>query len=229
MTANNRLAVFSLASLLVVGATPGKASVAAFASFDEKVENAAAIVVGKCIRTESRFDPTGRWIVTYSTFAVEQSLKGTAAQTVTVVTPGGSVNGIHQESVGIPSFHEGSENVLFIRDSKLGPTLLYFDQGAYDVRRDGGGEAVVAPVASDMVHIDTQRGVAVPAEAPRTLQQLRSDIERSMRERHQQMSMIPSRAQTTRATLTSIILDNKLVIGAAILGVALAAWQLWRR
>jgi hypothetical protein len=37
------------------------------ATFDDKVDRAASIILGKCLRQESRFDPSGRWIVTYST------------------------------------------------------------------------------------------------------------------------------------------------------------------
>jgi len=232
MTANNRFAVLSLAALLGVSAVPARASVAAAASFDEKVDNAAAIVVGKCIKTESKFDPSGRWIVTYSTFQVEQSMKGSPVQTITVVTPGGSVNGIHQDSIGVPAFREGSENVLFIRNSKLGPTVLYFDQGAYDVVRSSKGEPLIAPVASDVVHIDTQRGVAVPAEQPRTLNEFRGAVDLSMKTaagRRQQMEVMTGRKRASESPLTNIWSRNKLLIAAALVGLALAAWQLWRR
>jgi len=233
MTPTRPLAFLSLAALLGISAAPAHASVAAAASFDEKVDNAAAIVVGKCLKTESRFDPSGRWIVTYSTFAVEQSMKGAPAQTITVVTPGGSVNGIHQSSVGVPEFREGSENVLFIKNSKLGPTILYFDQGTYDVVHDAKGAAVVAPVASDVVHIDTQRGVAVPAEQPRTLDEFRGAVDLSIRTagtRRQQMEIIAARQRTAKSsTITSIVANNKLLILAALIGILIAAWQLWRR
>src|SRR5262245_45622538 len=111
MTPNNRFTALAAAlALLVVPAA--HAAVAAAASFDEKVENAAAIILGKCIRTESKFDPTHRWILTYSTFAVEKSFKGGAAGEVTLVTPGGSVGGLHQETVGVPAFEQGDEHVL---------------------------------------------------------------------------------------------------------------------
>jgi len=75
MTPNNRLT--ALAAALVLLAVPAAhAAIAVAASFDDKVDNAAAIILGKCIRTESKYDPSGRWIVTYSTFAVEKSFKG---------------------------------------------------------------------------------------------------------------------------------------------------------
>src|ERR1041385_870637 len=128
MTPNNRLLALALTAAL--GSTAALASVETAAPFEEKVDNAASIVVGRCVKNESRWDPSGRWILTYSTFKVTNTFKGAPQPEVTVVVPGGTVGGVHQSSVGLPSFAEGSENVLFIRHSKVGPTGLYSDQGA---------------------------------------------------------------------------------------------------
>lgn len=232
MTPNNRFAALAFTIAFGGVAVPSaRATLATAAPFDEKVEKAVAIVVGRCVKSESRWDPTHRWIVTYSTFKVSNTIKGTAAQEVTVVVPGGSVGGMHQSSVGLPAFSEGSENVLFIRNTNAGPTVLYFDQGAYNVTTNARGEKIVAPVASDVVHIDTQRGVAVPAEAPRTLNQFKTDVERAVRdasERKQRMEMLRTRPQSG-PTLRSMIIDNKLILGALFAGLLVAAWQLFRR
>src|SRR3954454_24737062 len=131
MSPNNRITALA-AALLLLALPAVHAAVVAAASFDEKVDNAAAIILGKCIRTESKLDPSGRWIVTYSTFAVEKSFKGDTAQEVTLITPGGSVGGVHQSSVGVPEFRQGDEHVVFVKNTRLGPTVLYFDQGTYD-------------------------------------------------------------------------------------------------
>ena len=229
MSPNNRLLALALTAAL--GSASAYASLETAAPFEEKVDNAAAIVQARCVRNESRWDPSGRWILTYSTFKVLDTFKGTPAQEVTVVVPGGTVGGMHQSSVGLPSFAEGSENVLFIRNSKVGPTVLYFDQGAYDVRTNDRGEKVIAPVATDAVHIDAQRGVAVPAEAPRDLKTFKSDIDRAIRsaaDRRQQMELLRAKKQQG-PTLRAMILDNKLILAALAIGLALAAWQLFRR
>ena len=184
------------------------------------------------MRTESRFDPSGRWIVTYSTFAVEKSLKGTAAGEVTLVTPGGSVGSVHQSTVGIPAFRQGDEHVVFVKNTRLGPTVLYFDQGTYDVSAGEHGQRIVAPVATDLVTVDTQRGMAVsPGDAPRTLEQFESAVRDSMRaaaERKQKMSAAPA-VKPHPASLVDTLADNKLLMALALLGIALAAWQLRRR
>src|SRR6266550_7416403 len=119
MTANKR--VWALAISAVLASVPAvHATLATAASFDEKVDKAASIFLGKCVRTESRFDPSGRWILTYSTFAIEKSFKGAASGEMTVVTPGGSVGSIHQSTVGITPFREGDEHVVFLKNTKLG-------------------------------------------------------------------------------------------------------------
>jgi len=232
MTPNNRFAALALTVALGGVAAPGaQASMATAAPFEEKVDNAVAIVVGRCVKSESRWDPSGRWILTYSTFKVSNTIKGAPAQEVTVVVPGGTVGSIHQSSVGLPAFSEGSENLLFIRNTKAGPTVLYFDQGAYEVTTNARGEKVVVPVASDAVHIDAQRGVAVPAEAPRTLNEFKADVDRAVRtagERRQKMEMVRARQQQG-PTLRSMILGNKLILAALAAGLLLAAWQLFRR
>lgn len=231
MAPNNRAALLA-ATLLFLVAPAARATIAAVASFDDKVDNAAAIILGKCVRSESRFDPTRRWILTYSTFAVEKSMKGGATGELTLVTPGGTVGSLHQSTVGVPAFREGDEHVLFVKNTNLGPTVLYFDQGTYDVRTDSRGERVIEPVLTNLVTIDTQRGMAVaPNDEPRTLQQFETAVRESMRtagERKQRMAALPE--PKPRATsITESLRKNKLLIALALLGIALAAWHLRRR
>src|ERR1700682_2670318 len=134
------------------------ASIAELATFDEKVENAAAIVLGTCVKSEARWDAQHRWIVTYSTFRVAKVMKGSPAiGDLTVVTPGGNVGGLYQERIGIPQSSTGDERVLFVKNTASGITVLYFDQGTYDVRTEHG-EKVIAPPSSRLGKIDTKGG-----------------------------------------------------------------------
>ncbi len=232
MTPNNRLAALAVAAVLLLVSPAALAAVGTAASFDDKVDNAAAIILGRVIRTQSRFDATGRWIVTYSTFAVEKAFKGNAAGELTLVTPGGSVGGVHQATVGVPAFQQGDEHVVFVKNTKSGPTVLYFDQGTYDVTTDEKGERIVAPVPSNVVTVDTQRGMAVaPADEPRTLRQFEQAVGASVRtamERKQKMAAAPA-VRPRPATLIDTLAQNKLLFALAMLGIALAAWQFWKR
>src|ERR1700674_3190956 len=101
------LPLLALACLLP--ATDG-ASIARAIPFDQKVADADSIVLGRCVGTRSEWDPTHRWIITYSTFQVEKTLKGSPGQQVTVATPGGHVGDVYQDSIGVPKFAEGQEH-----------------------------------------------------------------------------------------------------------------------
>jgi len=231
MNPNNR-AIALLALLLAAFAVPAAdAAIAQAATFDEKVDNAVAIILGKCVKTEAKFDPTGRWIVTYATFNVEDTVKGNAAGQLTIVTPGGSVNGIHQETIGIPAFREGDEHVLFLRNTRLGPTPLYFDQGTYNVAAGAHGEKMIVPMPSNVMHIDTQRAMAVaPNDEPRTLDSFKQAVSDSMKGTPQrvQMSAMQSKAKPQKSLWTTLA-ENKLLVALALAGLAIAAWQVTRK
>jgi hypothetical protein len=232
MNPNNRLAPLLALVAITIAVPAAQAAIAQAATFDEKVDNAAAIILGKCVKTEARFDPTGRWIVTYATFNVEESMKGNAAGQLTIVTPGGSVNGIHQETIGVPTFREGDEHVVFLRNTRLGPTPLYFDQGTYNVAAGEHGEKMIVPMPSNVMHIDTQRAMAVaPADEPRTLGAFKQAVSDSMKgtARRMQMSAIAEEKAKPQKSIWTTLAENKLLVALALVGIALAAWQLWRR
>src|ERR1043166_7796176 len=187
-------------------------------NFDDKVDQAAAIVLGKVVRTHSQWDPSHRWILTYSTFAVEQTLKGTAPAEVTVVTPGGTVDGVVQSTIGIRAFREGDENVIFVKNTAAGPTVLYFDQGAYDVA-DVQGEKMVIPVSTGAVHVDTQRGAVVESEHPRKLRDFEGAVRESIaRTRANQMQIVHEKQKQQQASLTDTLMKYKLLVALALIG-----------
>jgi hypothetical protein len=219
------LALSAGTALLV--SVPASATLARAASFDEKVEQAESIVLGKCVSTRSAWDAQHHMILTYSTFQVERALKGQAAQEVTVVTPGGEVDHIAQSNLGVPSFERGDENVLFVRNSRIGPTVLFFDQGAYNVTA-AGSDRIVEPVPTGAVLVDTQRGTAVAPESSRPLRQFERDVRDSIdRSRAQRMEMLKTRQQQT--SLLAILGRNKLLIALALAGALLASWQFLKR
>jgi len=233
MNPNNRLLPLVALVVVALAAPAAQAAVAQAASFDEKVDHAAAIILGKCVKTEAKYDPTGRWIVTYATFNVEESMKGAAAGQVTIVTPGGSVNGIHQETIGVPVFREGDEHVVFLRNTRVGLTPLYFDQGTYNVAAGEHGEKIVVPMPSNVMHIDTQRAmvVASPGDEPRTLSQFKNAVSESMRgsATRLQMSALAQSKAHPQPSAWSTLAGNKLLVALALIGIAIASWQLLRR
>ena len=237
MTLNNlstRIVLSAVAAVLIP--LSAHATLAEAASFDEKVDNAAAIVLGRCIKTESKYDSSHRTILTYSTFEVEKDMKsGPAMGQITLVTPGGQVGNVAQASIGIPTFQAGDEHVVFVKNTRLGPTVLYFDQGAYDVVRNSRGERVVQQMRSDVVKIDTQRGLAVAGdnEGPRTVEQFERDVQTSMRNgavRHNQMNALAAEQKArSEAPVWTWLMSNRLLVALAAAGIALATWRFLKR
>lgn len=232
MTPNNRLPALGAILLALAFVPRADATLMKAATFDEKVEHATSIILGSVVKKESRWDDAHRWILTYTTFRVEKTIKGVApAQTeVTIVTPGGTVGNDHQDTVGVPDFAEGSEHVIFIKNTNVGPTVLYFSQGAYDVAQDDHGDRVIKPAATDAVTIDTQRGVAVTPESPRTL----DDFEHAVRDSQRRavmnrMELIRKQRELAEPSFWSTLARNKFLVLLAIAGVAIATWQWMRR
>jgi hypothetical protein len=233
MTSNNRslsLAAALLAGSAFVAVPRAGATVSIAATFDEKVEHAAAIVHGRVVKQEARYDDDKKFILTYTTFEVEKALKGGTPNLVTVVTPGGRVGDVQMTTIGVPQFREGSENVLFLKNTRRGPTVLYFDQGAYDVV-SSRGEKVVIPVATDSVKIDDQRGMAVAPEQPRTLKEFEAAVGSSERRvRHNRMQLLEKQRQAQEVTsIWTTIEENKWLVFVALLGVTLATVKFLRR
>ena len=229
MTRTARFLVPASALLLLLAPVKLSATIARAISFDQKVENAAAIVLGRCIRQESRWDEAKKWILTYSTFEVEKSLKGGPGRQITIVTPGGRVGDVAQDVVGIPRFREGDEHVLFVRNSQVGATVLYFEQGAYQVLEDDRGERVVRPLVSNAVLVDTQRGVAVAPESVRPLAAFEGSVRDTMeRGRRVKMDLLEKKRREQESVWNQVRRNSPLVI-LALIGAALATWQLTRR
>ena len=233
MIANNPLRNVALAAALTLTPLAAEATVMRAVSLDEKVENSSAIFVGRCIRTESRWDTSGKHILTYSTFAVDKMIKGTAQPTreITIVTPGGTVGHVRQESIGVPSFAQGDENVLFVRNTAHGTTVSYLEQGAYELVRDGG-EPLVRPVSTEAVHIDEQRGIAVPAEQERPLRVFEGEVraaERRIAFQRNELLERQRREAEAQSSIWSTLGRYKLLIALALIGAALATWKLLRR
>ena len=234
MTPNKRASVLLATVAAVALAMPLQATIARAVSFADKVSQADAIVLGTCSATRSDWDASHRWIVTYSTFRVEKALKGQPVAEITVVLPGGRVGTLHQGTVGIPEFHAGESNVLFVQQTSLGPTVAFADQGAYDVAANSKGNRVVIPKRSpDVVHVDLQRGVAVDnseLDGVRSLDQFERDVRDALqRTKRQQMSMLAPVRPEKGGSLAAFLKRNRLVIAIVAAGIALAVWQLLRR
>ncbi len=217
---------FTLALVLVP--VTADATIFRAMKFDDKVDHAASIIVGRCVRQQSQWDGARKRILTYSTFRVEKTLKGLPAQEITIVTPGGRVENTAQEVIGVPKFREGDEHVVFVRNSQAGPTVLYLEQGAYRVMKENG-ERMVKPLVSTAVLVDAQRGVAVAPEAARSLRDFEKSVRDTIRRREAARMMMIEQQRKEASSILTQIRRHWALVALAIVGGALATWQLVKR
>jgi hypothetical protein len=123
-----------------------KASMVERFTLENLVQKSPKILIGRCLSTESRWNAKKTLIFTYSNFAVNENLKGQPADVVTVVTIGGTVDGITQQVAGMPLFIANQEALLFLEPSAKGNwQTLALSLGHFKIVRDpatGAQEAV---------------------------------------------------------------------------------------
>jgi hypothetical protein len=218
-----------LAAALFLAPIAAEATIARAVQFDDKVEAAAAIVVGKVVAQDSRWDAKREWILTTTTFQVEKTLKGSQTQQISIVTPGGVVGTIAQEVVGVPKFRQGEEHVVFVRNTQSGPTVLYLEQGDYHVAKDDRGNRIVTPGVTSSVLVDTGRGTAVSPESPRTLREFEGAVRDTIRRREVMKMELVQRQKREEASLRNQLQRNWPLVTLALIGALLASWQLYKR
>lgn len=81
---------------------------------DEIVNDAAIAFQGKSIENHSELDPHTNSIVTYSTFEVQEVLKGEVGATHTIKQIGGKLQGEISQIIGVPIFTVGENYILFL-------------------------------------------------------------------------------------------------------------------
>jgi hypothetical protein len=229
MPTNNQRTALAFAAVIALAPVTAHATIARAIKFDDKVEHAAAIVVGRCVAQKSEWDSSRQRILTWSTFKVEKTLKGAPAQEITLVTPGGTVGDIAQDFVGVPRFDEGDDSVVFVRNTKAGPTVLYLEQGAYGVETDARGQRMVRPMVSNAVLVDPVSSAAVAPEGPQTLAAFEDSVRETVKRREAfRMEMI-AKQKRDQASLWSTVQRNRGLVIIALLGAVLATWQLVKR
>jgi len=229
MTSNNPRLPLAIAALLLLAPLRAEATLSEAKSFDDKVEQAASIIVGRVVSTESRWDNARKWILTYNRFQVEKVLKGMPVPEVTIVTPGGTVDNVQQDTVGVPKFEVGDEHVIFVRNTQAGPTVLYFEQGAYRLMRGDRGERMVTPASSGAVLIDNQAGKIVRPEEPRSLRDFEVRVRDTMKRRDAMRMAVIKNKNAEATSIINVIQRNKALVILALIGAVLATWQLVKR
>ena len=152
--------------LCALVAAPATAALVRPLGVDALVERASVIALGTVSASNSQWRE-GR-VVTTVRLRVERAVKGEAADEVTLVTLGGTVDGIGQRVSGAPVFAVGEQVVVFLEPVGKAAELrvVGMAQGKLRVEPDLTGGRVVRDLSGlSFAEVDPS-GAVQPAAAP---------------------------------------------------------------
>jgi hypothetical protein len=144
--------VLTFAGALLLAASSGRAATVVPLSLHDLVAKSDLVIEGRVITGTADFcGPAGAsMLFTYWEVEVKEALKGTAAASALVRTPGGSKDGRSLEVPGAPGFQPDQRLILFLKkteESRSGRPVyevLGWQQGALDIGTEpGSSEPVV--------------------------------------------------------------------------------------
>jgi hypothetical protein len=145
---------------------------------------ASDVVRVRVLASEVRWTEDNRRLVTFVLVEVLDAWKGEANGRLTVLQPGGELDGVGQRVAGVATLGVGEEWVLFLE--RQGPLhrVLGLSQGAYRVQRPPDGSPPRAVPAS----VQGLRLLAAPGRrleplAPGLLESLKADVRREGKRR----------------------------------------------
>jgi len=147
-----KIRVLVLAAILGGALAPrARATTLVRLSLQQLTEASSAIVRGRVVSQQSRWNPQHTRIVTFTTLALAETMKGTPGSTVVVEQLGGTVGNIRVHVSGTVHFHPATDYVLFLEPAGSDTSkfiLVGMIQGAYRVYRDAATlqERVIPPV-----------------------------------------------------------------------------------
>lgn len=117
--------------------------------------SAEIIVRARCIHSETKWESETIW--TFDDFAVLETFKGAAPQTLRVRLPGGRINHTEVRIEGVPMFAAGEETVLFVEKTSAGDYgVTSWAQGTFRVHREKSGDARLTQDTSHFAVFDPQ-------------------------------------------------------------------------
>ena len=165
---NPILAIGFTLAMFLAGPRTARASVTTM-GLEQIVQASTDIVRGHVTNQESRWNETNTQLVTLTTVAVDEQIKGRAPAMVVVEQPGGTVGNSRSEVAGTVRFHVGGDYVLFLEPTRLNPSrrqVVGMSQGAYRIYRDAttNEERVILPSPKSVER--DQTGATEPAAEP---------------------------------------------------------------
>lgn len=150
--------------VIVAGIAPVGASTFVAMTAEQLIQEADAVVQGRVIRLESRWDAQGRIIITEATVQVSETIVGFAPPQIVVQTPGGKVADYRVDAPGFPQLAEGEEVILFVKaDLSIQVSrIVGHQQGHFEVVTRLDGVTLAVPRIEDGVSFLTPSGRPLP-------------------------------------------------------------------
>ncbi|HEY5185967.1 MAG TPA: hypothetical protein VIM19_13935 [Actinomycetes bacterium] len=166
-----------LALLLLLLAAPALASVALQMDVPALTAAATDVVDGQVVSTSSMWTGDHRRIVTHVVVEVREAWKGGARGRITVVQPGGEVDGIGQRVSGVAEIPSGARVVLFLERVGSMHRVVGLSQGVYRVVDDGVAGIRAVPSSVEGLEFVTPAGQQPAARAPVPVSALRASVQ----------------------------------------------------
>jgi hypothetical protein len=151
--------------VIVAGIAPVGASTFVAMTAEELIEEADAVVQGRVIGLESKWDEQGRIIVTEAIVQVGETIAGVAPSQIVVRTPGGKVADLRVDAIGFPQLAEGEEVILFVKEYPgiQVSRIVGHQQGHFEVVTRLDGVTLAVPRMEEGVSFLTPSGKPLPA------------------------------------------------------------------
>lgn len=150
---------------LAIASAPAAAASVLPLYLEEVIDTATTAFEGTCTENRTEVDPATQFVVTYTTFAVLDTLKGTPGATHVIKQIGGSLpgEGPQHRVHGIPTFTVGDTYVVFLAGvSSIGfSSPIGLGQGRFAVTEGTTGRKVAN--GRDFRDMTARMGAALPA------------------------------------------------------------------
>ena len=161
---------------LALGSVAAHASTFVALTAEQMITESDAVIQGRVIGVESRWDDAGRIIISEARILVSESLVGKAPSIVTITTPGGEVGDLKVEAAGFPQFAKGQEVILFVAGAGEKQRIVGHQQGHIEVVTRLDGVTLAVPQIEDGVNLLTASGRVVPAPKSVTLEAFKANL-----------------------------------------------------
>ncbi len=126
---------------VLLGLTPVAATTVIPPTFDQLVDNAREIFVGRVVARESRWVTTrdGPVIMTLVTFRIDDPVKGQLGTQTSLEFLGGTVGEYTMSVAEMPQFNIGDRDMLFVGNRNAASPLVGFMYGRFRIAYDARG------------------------------------------------------------------------------------------